>query len=118
MIEDDGRVGYAYLLDSHGRICGDVWLYNRVGAPKEPEWSDRDKAPFTNPEAYVEADSGFSPPTTPGDFSVEWAESSAIPEASIFIRRQLAAKLVAGARPRWSALAKKDGPLAKVLEKG
>ena len=28
MIEDDGKVGYAYLLDADGHICGDVWLYN------------------------------------------------------------------------------------------
>jgi hypothetical protein len=26
VIEDDGRVGYAYLLNSDGRICGDVPL--------------------------------------------------------------------------------------------
>jgi hypothetical protein len=116
VIEDDGWVGYAYLLDSHGRTCGDVWLYNCAAAPREPEWSDRDKAPFTNPEAYVEADSGFSPPPTSDDFSVEWGENGAIPEARIFICR-LAAKLVAGARPGWSALAKKGGPLANVLEK-
>ena len=29
MIEDDGKVGYAYLLDADGQIRGDVWLYKR-----------------------------------------------------------------------------------------
>src|SRR5437879_1011930 len=33
LIEDNGRVGYAYLFDADGQICGDVWLYNRCSAP-------------------------------------------------------------------------------------
>ena len=49
VIEDDGRVGYAYFLDSRGDICGDVWLYNRCPAPDVPEWHDPSGAPFANP---------------------------------------------------------------------
>ena len=78
VIEDDGRVAYAYLLDADGKICGDVWLYNRGPAPKEPEWTDREKAPFANPEAFIAPAAELSPPTSADGFSVEWrrAEST------------------------------------------
>jgi type II secretory pathway component GspD/PulD (secretin) len=36
-------------------------------------------------------------------------------EARIFIHGKLAAKLIDGAKPGWSALARKNGPLAGVL---
>src|SRR5689334_14103846 len=76
VIEDDGRVGYAYLLGAEGRICGDVWLCNRCPAPKEPEWSDREKAPYANPESYVDPTAIFSLPTSIDDFSVEWRDQA------------------------------------------
>ena len=31
IIDDDGRVACAYLLDPEGVIVGDVWLYNSAG---------------------------------------------------------------------------------------
>jgi hypothetical protein len=115
VIDDDGRVGYAYLLDADGRICGDVWLYNRCPAPKEPEWSDREKAPFANSEAYVDSGREFRLPDTAEDISIEWLQQGAVCEARVFIYQRLAAKLVSGAKPGWSAQAQKDGPLARVL---
>ena len=51
VIEDDERVGYAYLIDSRGEICGDVWLYNRCPAPAEPEWNDPGNDPSDAPFA-------------------------------------------------------------------
>jgi hypothetical protein len=115
VIDDDGRVGYAYLLDAEGRISGDVWLYNRCPAPIEPEWSDRDKAPFANPEPYVNLRGMTSLPTSAEDFSVEWRDQGNTCAAMVFICGKLAAKLIGGAKPGWSALARKDGPLAQVL---
>ena len=41
VIEDDGRVAYAYLLHDD-EIVGDVWLYNHGPAPAEPEWRSPD----------------------------------------------------------------------------
>lgn len=116
VIEDDGRVGYAYLLDSDGGICGDVWLYNRCPAPSEPEWSDREKAPFANPAAYVVPGGDLSLPASADDISVEWGLKRGATEARIFVHGQLAARLICGAKPGWSTLAGKDGPLAKVLK--
>jgi hypothetical protein len=116
VIDDDGRVGYAYLLDADGRICGDVWLYNRCSAPVEAEWSEREKAPFANPESYVDPRGMYSLPTSADDFSVEWRDQGkGIFEARIYIHRTLAGKLVTGAKPGWSAFARRDGPLARVL---
>src|SRR5690242_4793645 len=116
VIEDDGRVGYAYFLDAEGKICGDVWLYNRCPAPLEPEWPDREKAPYANPESFVDPMAMPSLPTSIDDFSVEWRDqATGIREARIYIHGALAAKLVSGAKPGWSAFARKDGPLARVL---
>jgi hypothetical protein len=33
VIEDDGRVAYAYFYSPENEIVGDVWLYNRCRAP-------------------------------------------------------------------------------------
>lgn len=115
VVDDDGRVAYAYLLDAEGRICGDVWLYNRCPTPKEPEWTDRDKAPFANPEAFVDTTKEFPLPDSADDVSVAWGRHDDACEARVFIRGRLAAKLVSGAKPGWSVLARQDGPLANVL---
>jgi hypothetical protein len=115
VIEDDGRVGYAYLLDAHGHIRGDVWLYNRCLAPVEPEWDDIEKAPFANPMPYVNTDP-FSPPSSASDFSVEWERHGDHCTASVFLRLKLIAKVADGSKPGWAVLASRDGPLARVLK--
>lgn len=113
VIEDDGRVAYAYLVDAGGQICADVWLYNRCPTPTEPEWFDREKAPFANPVPFAARDLlDFTLPSSIADLSVTWERDG---RAKIFIHRKLAAILVDGAKPGWSVLANKDGPLAKVL---
>jgi hypothetical protein len=115
VVEDDGRVAYAYLLDADGHIVGDVWLYNRCAAPSEPEWSDRERAPFVNPAAYVIDSGEFSPPPKLDDVAVEWAREGSAYKATVLIRRQVAALLMDGAKPGWSSLAALDGPLAKAM---
>jgi hypothetical protein len=115
LIEDNGRVGYAYLLDADGHICSDVWLYNRCLAPTEPEWVDREKAPFANPAPYVNQKEEFPPPTSADDFSIEWECQCDHCVANVFVRMKLIAKLENGTKPGWAALATTDGPLAKVL---
>lgn len=51
VIEDDGRVAYAYL-QQHGEIVADVWLYNVVATPDEVTWTDATPMPFLNPRRY------------------------------------------------------------------
>jgi len=51
MLEDDGRVAYAYLLQD-GKVVGDVWLYNVVETPERVDWKDRSQMPFLNPKRF------------------------------------------------------------------
>jgi hypothetical protein len=42
VLEDDGRVAYAYLI-IEGQMVGDVWLYNVSPAPDVVDWKDASK---------------------------------------------------------------------------
>lgn len=116
LIEDDGRVAYAYMLDCDGRICSDVWLYNRCQTPAEPEWHDQTRMPFANPAPFVTDRLSFSLPDSPEDITVEWGNSDSPDDAKVFVSRKYLARLRIGMKPGWSALAAKDGPLALVLK--
>jgi hypothetical protein len=112
LVEDDGRVAYAYLLDPDGVVCGDVWLYNRCEAPLEPEWRNRGLAPFANPVGYAVAAPLFPLPQTGSEIQVEWSGD----HADVMVDGTLVARLAQGLRPGFSIQALKDGPLAKVLK--
>lgn len=99
LIEDDGRVAYAYFLDKQEMIVGDVWLYNRCVAPAAPEWSDPDNLPFANPSDYVNAEYELPLPSSGSEFFVEWQDRGAARYARILLGGQLLAELVAGAKP-------------------
>jgi len=116
VVDDDGRVAYAYLMAAYGKISSDVWLYNRCAAPMEPEWTSPENMPFANPVDYVNDDVEFTLPTHPSQLSAEWSMRGGKSFARIFVKGELVAELTDGAKPGWSLLAKKDGPLAKVLE--
>ena len=116
IIEDNGRVAYAYLSEG-SKIAGDVWLYNRFPAPEKPEWRDRSKIPFLNPVPYV-VESDFHPLTDNNEVSCEWLYENgtdSLDRVLIFVRGQRFAEIGLGMTPGYSVLAKKDGPLAKVL---
>ncbi len=114
VIEDDGRVGYAYFLSKSGAIVGDVWLYNRCKAPLSPEWTDRSKTPFANPAGFTNKER-FEPPDTPGELDIRWANSPSGPRAGIYLRELLIAELAEGLKPGFALAASMDGPLAMVL---
>ncbi|MGJ5205643.1 hypothetical protein [Bradyrhizobium sp. HKCCYLR20261] len=115
VVEDDGRVAYAYWLDASGSICGDVWLYNRCPAPQQPEWHDREAAPYANPAAFIDPTVKFSPPSSATSISVDWDSPGSEMSASIRVSEVLLAKLTQGSKPGWSRLVAKDGPLALCL---
>jgi hypothetical protein len=115
MLEDDGRVCYAYMIDENGQICSDVWLYNRCQAPAEPEWHSRENAPFANPAPFSCQNSDFGLPRSAEEFSVKWTEAGDFEVAKIYLFDRYLAKLMHGAKPGWSRLAAKDGPLAQTL---
>jgi hypothetical protein len=114
ILEDDGRVAYAYLLIKD-QIKGDVWLYNRGDAPLQPEWDNQDKAPYANPVSF--AHKLADPLKNASEVEIRWRnEKESLPEALIYLRSDLFAVLRVGSKPGWSKLAKQDGPLALVLK--
>jgi len=115
VIEDDGRVCYAYYLSSEGEILGDVWLYNRCAAPLEPEWNNSTQAPFANSRAYVREDIDFKLPLNHSDINLEWTQAEDRLEARIFIDQLLIGVVAEGLKPGFARAAAKDGPLARVL---
>ena len=100
VIEDNGRVAYAYLLDRE-RIVGDVWLYNGIVPPGEPEWHDPSKLPFANPSGYTRDDS-VEPLRDESRVAVSWVVAGGtVKEARLAIDGTLWAVLRPGAKPGW-----------------
>lgn len=109
LLEDDGRVPYAYLLEGD-RIVGDVWLYNVGEDPVNADWDDRTKMLFRIPAEYCTAEA--SPRLTPDSAIVcHWSEAG----VSISLGGIRWAVLKAGSKPGWSRKARIVGPLAKPL---
>ena len=115
VIEDNGRVGYAYFLSKSGAVVGDVWLYNRCKAPLSPEWIDRNKAPFANPVGFANEDNVFTLPESADELEIRWSNSTSVLRAGIYLRGLLIAELAEGLKPGFALAASKDGPLAMVL---
>jgi hypothetical protein len=113
-IQDDGRVAYAYLYEGED-IIGDVWLYNQQEAPAISFWREEDM-PFLNPTEYLAKDASIKPVANDGDIRCEWTESlnDGSIEAGISIHGKFIAAVTSGAKPGWSVLVIKDGPLAYV----
>ena len=113
IIEDDGKVAYAYLLRDE-QIVADVWLYNQQDSPREIKWIESEM-PFLNPIPYIK-DNMFMPEPICNDNEVGiiWHNQKVI-EADIYIRGNLLAILKEACKPSFSSLVKIDGPLAKTL---
>lgn len=110
--EDDGRVAYAYLIDSADQIIADVWLYNRAQTPLAPEWHDRSAAPFLNPARYVRTQAHPTPARDLSDVSFRWlADPDRGVVVEILLRGDLIGRIWPGAKPGWAAAAL-SGPLA------
>lgn len=116
IFDDNGKVAYAYLVQADSGITSDVWLYNSDVTPVEPEWKDHAKMPFLNPLAFV-TEKTISPIKDEQDIEVGWLDdgSGKIIGADLLLRGELCGRLLAGSRPGWAKLARKDGPLARVL---
>ncbi len=113
VVDDDGRVAWAYLRDGLGDIIGDVWLYNRAPSPVEADWSDPRAAPFLNPLSHARP---FDQPLpTEADLSVEWTLEGELLLADVHVHGVLLARLSPGSAPGWSRLATEAGPCAQPL---
>lgn len=116
IFDDNGRVAYAYLLNSNNEIVSDVWLYNHFTPPEEPEWRNPDRLPFANPLGFVRRIENFSVVKDISEVNVEWHVTlTGNIKSNIFIPGILFAILIEGEKPGKSILASKNGPLAKVL---
>jgi hypothetical protein len=116
-IEDDGKVAYAYLKEKESRaIVGDVWLYNRCRAPAIPEWTDRAKVPFANPQAYVRESAGMVERVRVADLLVDWEGAGTAVVAYIYLLGDLLAVVGVGDRPGCARCATASNRLARVLE--
>lgn len=117
VIEDDGRVAYAYLMVDNV-IVSDLWLYNQAPTPDAAPWSDPSQLPFLNPKEYVEMSSMSVPIRENDDVHVEWVPSEVALqiEVHIYLRGQLYGRLVSGIKPGWTVAAFRNGPLAQRLE--
>jgi len=113
-IQDDGRVAYAYLYEGED-VVGDVWLYNQQAPPATSFWLPEDM-PFLNPREYLADNASIKPITDESQVRCEWNESKddGLIEAGIYIRDKFIASVAVGAKPGWSVLVAKDGPLAYV----
>ena len=109
-IEDDGKVAYAYLL--HGeRIVGDVWLYNVAETPESVSFRDPEHMPFLNPRAFCRPDAQIPRLGPESNVRCVWTSS----HVDLFLDDDWIARLREGARPGWSKLAARSGPLARPL---
>ena len=117
IIEDDGRVAYAYLLEKES-IIGDVWLYNRATTPEETDWQNKADLPFLNPREYIRFSSKIEHLSEFSDVKIQWFDLGDNVEisAKIFINEKMIAILKGGHKPGWSSMVKKDGPLAKMIK--
>lgn len=117
IFDDDGRAAYAYLRDSTGKIVGDVWVYNRCQAPAEPEWHDVENLPCANAAAFTKPHLDFGPVEKVSELTIEWDDTPRKQvRARLFKNDLLIAILAEGVMPGWSSMAKKNGPLARVLK--
>lgn len=86
IIEDDGRVCYAYLL-LRQEIIGDVWLYNQSATPIQTAWN-REDMPFLNPVEYIKEELGIPPITSEKEIKAIWSfflHNCELDQVSIYI---------------------------------
>ena len=113
LIEDDGRVAYAYLL-AYGDVVGDVWLYNQAEAPANANWHEQ-SLPYLNPAEYLNKEVSITPIKAEKEVRCDWTETNdGLIEVAIWLRDKFIAQIESGSKPGWSVLVIKDGPLAQV----
>jgi len=105
VLEDDGRVAYAYLL-IEGRIVGDVWLYNVAAAPAAIS-ADPEHLPFLNPSGLASDSADWRFDQDPS-VSCRWDARG----VTVMGNGVAMARLEPGAKPGWSRYAIEAGPLA------
>lgn len=109
VLDDDGRVAYAYLLDREA-VVSDVWLYNVTDTPNVVDWNDESQMPFLNPQNLCKAEA-VPRLSRQSPVNCIWTKEG----VDVVINDVLMARLKPGAKPGWSRLARLPGPLANPL---
>lgn len=114
VLEDDGKVAYAYLLKNK-KIIADVWLYNQ-GDPKKEDYSNPQNLPFLNPSRFIN-DTPLSSLNNAmeEDINVSWELRKNGLTVKVEIFKTLTIVLKEGVEVGWSNMVNKDGPFAKKL---
>lgn len=116
VVEDNGRVCYAYFRAPDGQIVGDVWLYNRCEAPEELEWGRKTGgAPYANARDYIVSPMNFALPTGKHEVSARWLLIDGELIAEILVGDLVIGRLGAGHKPGWARAAAKNGRFAQVM---
>jgi hypothetical protein len=110
IIETSGMVCYAYLLKNK-KIITHVWLYNALFKEKDTDLSSYNDCPPMNTFKHVQMLNIDSLTNT--DFQVEWQREESPVCADIYIRNEIVARFVEGAKPGYSKFALEDSPFAK-----
>jgi hypothetical protein len=95
---------------------GDVWLYNRCPTPRSAEWTTPENLPFANCREYVARGGRVTEPVGAEDVQVDWEYEGESPVAYVYVFGELHGVVGVGDKPGYARLARKDGPLARVLE--
>ena len=111
VVEDDGRVCFAYWWSAERKVQSSLWLYNRLPAPDSFDLSPDQTAPL-NISRLVDADAAasFRMPVSEDEISVLWTNQN---EAEISVCGILVGVLSAVEGSGRALLALTDGPLAK-----
>jgi hypothetical protein len=114
IIEDNGVVAYAYLMQDK-KILSDLWLYNQAATPEFPEWKNRTSPPFLNSAEYVDEHRMSAPIMTSSQVRVDWHFDQAreLVGIEIWLHGIHYGRLTLTSKPGATLAAKKDGPLAK-----
>jgi len=116
LFEDNGDVAYCYILVD-GTFRSDVWVYNRKPAPLGEPWKEGVEPPYLNPAGYALEMEAL--PSSAADVSIEWrTKAHDSPVALVKIGGRLSATVSAHCKPGCARLARRPGPLAKMLVEG
>ncbi|WP_417355452.1 hypothetical protein [Flavobacterium sp.] len=113
IIDDDGSVAYAYLLEGNN-IISDLWLYNS-GKTKYEDWeniSEKD-LPLQNLDCYIITK--IKSITNDNDIDVEWYIEGNSVKVEIYIHNKLIGILNSTSKVGFNTLVSEDTPIAKKI---
>lgn len=110
IVEDNGKVAYAYMCDAAGKGLGMVWLWNH-GVPPDDFEGVRGE-PVRNPKHYL-IGWGDPVPESGDDIKVSFRMKDGVPDCAIYVRDRLLASVSQGSFPGRNVNVAVENNLAK-----